>query len=294
MPSASLALWISHILWHLEAPSTAARRIARARFRDVDNEAEEESLTSLEKNAPFRIVVFVFGALPQAIKLFASRGIPWLKALGAAYLGSWTVLEVLIWFAAAYDRRRPNTGVNTAAHHASVTQLKWKRLREAWATCAIIAHVALLGASTSSLLYQHPVGLVYFALQIGGALSVWRIFLDANDGSNKDGRIIFGAATYFIAFSSFGVVDYIGSDKASVRVWIFTGLFYGSTFINLILCVMPQNARKWVLSKLRPRKDLNLSFSVALILNVYTLSIFFAWKYTAQGTSIPDWTRWFG
>jgi hypothetical protein len=59
-----LALWIFHMLWHLEAPSTAARRIARARFRDVENEAEEESLTSLEKNAPFRIVVFVFGALP--------------------------------------------------------------------------------------------------------------------------------------------------------------------------------------------------------------------------------------
>ena len=288
------ALWIAHMLWHLEAPSTAARRIARARFRDIENEDEEESLTSLEKNFPFRIVVFLFGALPQAIKLFASSGISWLKAWRAMYLGSWTVLEVLIWVIAAYDRRRRNAGVNAAAHHASATQLKWKRLRKAWATCAIVAHAVLLGAGTSWLLHQDTMGFLYFAIQLASALLFWHIFWNADDSSDEEGRTMFAAATTFIVFSSSNVVNYDGPEESHVPVWIGLGLFFGCSVVCLISMVVSENVMKRVQSKVLATTGLSLSFFLALSLNAYTLYVFLAWKYSAQGTSIPEWTRWLG
>jgi hypothetical protein len=88
------ATWLWHMFWNLEAPLTAARRIARARFRDVEEVAEEDSIESLEKNRPFRYTVYLLGAVPQFVKLFGSSSIPWIQTWGAMYVGSWIVLQV--------------------------------------------------------------------------------------------------------------------------------------------------------------------------------------------------------
>ena len=130
-----LAIWLWHMFWHLEAPSTAARRIARARFRDVEEEAGEDSLSSLEKNVLFRYTVFLLGALPQAVKLFASSGVPWTQAWGAMYFGSWVVLEALVIFA--------SKGKHNARHPPARLPLKWKRLREWWGGWAAAMHAIL-------------------------------------------------------------------------------------------------------------------------------------------------------
>ena len=288
-----LVLWISHMFWHLESPSSAARRISRARFRDIENEDEEESLTSLEKNTPFRMVVFVFGVLPQAIKLFASSGIPWLKAWAAMYLGSWTVLEVLIGVLAAGDKHRSTEGVNSDHTLTSAAQLKWKRLRKAWAACAIVNHTVLLAVGTSWLLFQHLMGLLYFALQIASSLALWLIILDDDGASDEQSQLYLYSTVSFLFFSGFTILNHDGPEYKSqlwtgFGVWIITSVFF------LTIAVMPQSTFKRLHSKLLATTSMSLSFFVSLALNVYSLYVYFAWKYTAKGTSIPEWTRWLG
>lgn len=77
------------------SPRTTLQRIFQRRFRDVDV-GDESYLASLQKNAVFRLVLFNFGAVPQIVKLFAMRGIPWTQAFGAMYLASFLIMEVFI------------------------------------------------------------------------------------------------------------------------------------------------------------------------------------------------------
>ena len=80
----------------LKSPRAAIEKIARHGFQDVADQAEESSLASLQKNTPFRLCVFMFGALPQTIKLYGIRGLPWTKVWGSMFLGSFLVNELLV------------------------------------------------------------------------------------------------------------------------------------------------------------------------------------------------------
>lgn len=55
----------------------------------------------LQQNGFFRAMIFIFGALPQAVKIFACTGIEaWPKVWAVMFLGSFLVLEVLVVMAA--------------------------------------------------------------------------------------------------------------------------------------------------------------------------------------------------
>lgn len=51
----------------LTSPRAAVLNVAELRFRGMGDQAEECSLTSLQKNTPFQLIAFVFGAVPQVI-----------------------------------------------------------------------------------------------------------------------------------------------------------------------------------------------------------------------------------
>ena len=77
-----------------KSPIMAARLISERRCPESD--VPSSTLHDLQENSLFRVLVFVFGAFPQAIKLYACSGIPLSKALASMYLGSFVVLELLI------------------------------------------------------------------------------------------------------------------------------------------------------------------------------------------------------
>ena len=65
----------------------------QARFADVQAD-EDGSFAALRKNTVFRILLFFMGALPQAIKIYAVRGVPWTQALATVYLASFLLSEI--------------------------------------------------------------------------------------------------------------------------------------------------------------------------------------------------------
>jgi hypothetical protein len=82
-------------------PSRAFEIAVRERYKDSDrgtrrggseesgeDEEEAENIQSLEKQTWLRWVFFLVGTLGPAIKLAAMQGIPWTKAWGMMFLGS--------------------------------------------------------------------------------------------------------------------------------------------------------------------------------------------------------------
>ena len=82
-----------------------ARKVARCRFEESEDEEElrgreggssSSSLQKLQRNKIFRTCVFVFGTLPQTVKLYAMSGIFWTKVLGFMFVGFFVILEVIV------------------------------------------------------------------------------------------------------------------------------------------------------------------------------------------------------
>jgi hypothetical protein len=106
------------------SPLKAAKLWAEFRFQDIDEGREiEGSFSNLQKNAFFRIAMFVVGALPQIVKLYAMQGLLWMQLAGAAYLASFVAIELLT-FLARFDAasreprapRRPTHNENSFGH----------------------------------------------------------------------------------------------------------------------------------------------------------------------------------
>jgi hypothetical protein len=81
------------------------------RFKDCPT-TDEGSLASLRKNQAFRLILFIPGALPQVVKLYACRGIPWTQACCTAYLASYIVDEIMTRLAATW---LPSGGIASSA-----------------------------------------------------------------------------------------------------------------------------------------------------------------------------------
>ncbi|KAG4434292.1 hypothetical protein IFR05_010236 [Cadophora sp. M221] len=88
---------LEQLIWHtilLRSPLKAAKLITEFRFQDVENN-KPGGLSDLKTNTPFRIMLFLFGALPQLIKLFSMTGLPWTQVAGGAYIASFAIIELL-------------------------------------------------------------------------------------------------------------------------------------------------------------------------------------------------------
>lgn len=75
--------------------SEGTRRFVAVRFEDRQHN-DDGSFDSLRKNTTFRILLFVLGAVPQLVKVYATRGIPWTQAWCMAFLASFAVDEAFL------------------------------------------------------------------------------------------------------------------------------------------------------------------------------------------------------
>ena len=108
--SDALTVLTSTLYWSIQLRSLpgGARKVARCRFEDPEDEegpprregGSSSSLQELQRNKIFRTCVFVFGALPQTVKLYAMSGIFWTKVLGSMFVGSFAILEVIVGYLA--------------------------------------------------------------------------------------------------------------------------------------------------------------------------------------------------
>ena len=159
-----------YYLIDLRSLREAAQKVAFNRFRDAKNEAEGGSLFNLQNDTLARLSVFVLGPLPQIIKLYAMRGVPWTTVWASMLFSSFLALEVLVlilgrsWRELSANvhqgtpqgvRQNALQGNDTPASHLETTLgLGVAMASVGWCSCflAVAAHAALLRDSVVSVL----------------------------------------------------------------------------------------------------------------------------------------------
>ena len=87
--------------------SAAVDLVTKRRF----HESEDSEIARLQQSRGLRLAVLVFGALPQTLKLYGMKGVPWTTVWGSLYIGSFVVLEPLV---ITQQRSRRNTVASTS------------------------------------------------------------------------------------------------------------------------------------------------------------------------------------
>jgi len=108
----------------------AARRVVQERTWQPPRSisvatAADPPLTLGDQHPRAHIVLFVLGVLPQAIKLFGMRGIPWTQACGGLYLSSYLVIAGV---GALARRAERDTDADTSWRRAALDEL----MMEVW------------------------------------------------------------------------------------------------------------------------------------------------------------------
>ncbi|MCJ1473588.1 hypothetical protein MMC13_002239 [Lambiella insularis] len=94
----ALDVAVRFLLYALQARSLkhGAERVCRRRFADIADQREEGSLASLRKNMVLRWCLFGLGALPQAVELWAARGLMWTNVWSGMFVGEFVVAEAVV------------------------------------------------------------------------------------------------------------------------------------------------------------------------------------------------------
>ncbi|KAF2682907.1 hypothetical protein K458DRAFT_488153 [Lentithecium fluviatile CBS 122367] len=135
------AIWIYHWWWKRHGLIVAAAKVVKIRFQEVSAD-EGESLASIERSRGFRLGVFVFGVLPQVVKLFACRGVVGMQLTGAMYLVPWCLFEMLTACAGrldGYEKLLGNRDVEAQNGGGNATPV-WPSI---WKHCALWTHCAI-------------------------------------------------------------------------------------------------------------------------------------------------------
>ena len=75
------------------------------RFHDENEDEDAEGIRAMGRMTLLRWLFFIFGTLPQAIKLLAFEGTPWTKTWGVMFLVSFIMVEALVVFSLVGGRQ---------------------------------------------------------------------------------------------------------------------------------------------------------------------------------------------
>ena len=264
----------------------APRSIVVATAADDDNEAAADSPLTLGNQHPrAHIIMFVLGVLPQAIKLFGMRGIPWTQACGGLYLSSFLVIAGV---GALGQRAERNTDADTSREGALDEQMmKVWNFASIWVVAVVQAGVwvwcmrALLHPAwhirpNSSTLCM----ILWFLACMVFAIVTWTLNMLAVFSLFVTPLIptIIGKIVYFAVSASLVIgVPLYGTP------YLWTIFISGADYLLFSLYVL---LAAFVATKVVPHRLLMLFFGlVNLVLSI----LYYRFRYDPTGTVKPIW-----
>ena len=262
-------------------------------FRFKDSTASDEgSFASLRKNQAFRLILVLPGALPQIVKLYACKGIPWTQACCTAYLASYIVDEITVWLASIFlpgggialpiastsqDASRPAPVYTQVVMLTSFTAAYWlltlglRASGSFW--LADLATRSVTGVVVcSATLCLLNISLIPLVLMAGwkacsplyifaylGALPLIMVAFNDPNGFDLRYELIIAATAWFLGVTT------LFSDEHDVE-----------TFLEKVGMGLP-----------RLRKGF-------LFLHLLAASLYYAHCYNGVSTYKPGWTNWLG
>lgn len=280
-------------------PSFAAalQALIDVRFKGAPQGSEDGSFEALRKNQAFRVILFVFGAAPQMIKLYACNGIPWTKAYCTAYIASFFLDETLATMASLF---RISGGKTT--DQASPSPQGRQQLYSVWTRAVLLssyAAVYLVFATELTMLVElgfneHGV-LLLLALALFVISSLPTMFLQMTQVSIEIQRQKL-AGTVSFSFLAWTIPSFV----AAVFIWSFwmfpfdfgrgnDVVMYCMTWIAGVGFLIVDETE---LEKLgQPFSGLGKYF---VVLHFSGALLYYTIRYDSSSTYKPAWTDYLG
>jgi hypothetical protein len=289
-------------------PRDAVARIARERFPNAadDDGDREDRFGSWEKHNVKRWIVLGFGSITQIVKLYALRGIPWTQAWATMFFLSWIVTELLVIVA-----RRGRAGVPSVGDHGATRP---DQHRETWAdvmdssipgACAVFTQcvlsvVASIGGANPELTdnklggafrFTYHMLPAYILISAAGALALSLLFALILIGI---ARLFGGDMPFELGFGiPFFFVFLVGLSSLMIKHLTPEDIFSFVVLMLLFNVGLPAwlIARKKLYESRGFQRATSMSF---LLLNFLSTLIYYATRYSPEGTIKPAWTELLG
>ena len=310
--SDALTVLTSTLYWSIQLRSLlgGARKVARRHFEEPEDEEgpprreggrSNGSLRELQRNKTFRTCVFVFGALPQTVKLYAMSGIFWTKVLGSMFVGSFAILEVIVGYLAEglEDLPRDETA-NTDGGGIRPFD--------------VLAQAACLTFS----FYYLSLGLYKAIENITGppsllTLTIYGVFVTLANlcimaAVNRRGLVqswaLYGSiGVALVCMSSFRTYSVLAPLNTHLRPELDGSVTYGvlyfftiSASVHWALVATIQGYRELhLLQRTRRVHSIDISLGLFFIgVNLASALTFYAYEFDPRGTFKPSWTEYLG
>ena len=265
----------------------AAQQIRDKRFSDSVPESERNSMDRLQENVAFRIGAFFFGVIPQTIKLYSMRGIPWTQVWGSMFFGSFLVIETILLF---LKRLPPSVASEIVADKkeclVGVVTVNTSFTLSAWALVKSISWQAH-GISKTG-------GTITLAI---GAICAVSVHLGHVMLSRRRPEQTLLLASSFIAFATV-IILWQQLPTVLRPIQVLAGMVYTLVIHTLIWAILP------TISGIgRPSSETlvdeacqsQLGFGIYfMLLHAVAATCFYAFNYNTSGTYKPPWSNQLG
>jgi len=271
----------------------AARRVVQERTWQPPRSisvatAADPPLTLGDQHPRAHIVLFVLGVLPQAIKLFGMRGIPWTQACGGLYLSSYLVIAGV---GALARRAEHDTDADTSWEGAlDERTMEVLNVASFWVVAVVQAGV-WVWCVRALLLPVWDMGAKVFVLYFISSAPVWFMFL-----------IIFYAPAIF-GIVSLSVTTLIPTTLGKIAYLAFMASLVGlymyhlPHFVDFLIRVYYLSFSVYVLlaaffaTMVVPPHRLMIFFG---LLNLFLSILYYRFRYDPTGTVKPLWAEKLG
>lgn len=270
----------------LKGPRKSATQILSQRFHTNEDGELKHTIQDLKKHVGCRWIVFGLGVVPQAIKLFASKGIVAIKVFGGMYLASWLIFEALAALAdPEYDPLTDTTDTTDTRRFST------SKLRRWWGIFGVIAHATfvivlplyfLMNFAVPlkiSLLVLCTAGFIppvwFWVVQEGDFRRLQRPGKRAYHLSSLSQPFIYAALAVFLRFGSYE------------SLWVFLLSYFLSAFVFFLL--------SFIVCRCGKQGAQELMVAALLFLSILSSPIcYFVVFYNPSGSYRRWWMDWLG
>lgn len=277
----------------LRSVKKAFLAIAAQKFKSEEGPTESDGeFTNLRRNSVFRVGFLVLGALPQAVMLYACKGIPWAQGCCTAYLASFVIDEVLLYVSSNHD----NSGLSEYDEPLPVERLFGRAAGVVRGLCGFLFTELFLCLSGFFLYFYLflPVGLslvvfmtvaAFTVMSLGGGL--WLGGCLGESPRFGDFKYAVYPTSIWTAFGMGGAAIPHGKNSPGLQTWL--GVFSALIILGFLAS---KSERSW--SESSSTRSAGPLATYMLLHHVGTILIYLAVWYDSTNTFRPCWTNWLG
>ncbi|KAK5124112.1 hypothetical protein LTR85_001815 [Meristemomyces frigidus] len=271
------------------------------RFSDRRND-DDGSFNSMRKNTLFRTLLFVLGVVPQLVKIYATRGIPWTLAWCTAFLATYVVDQVIVLFAYCL-KLEPGISAAAAAPRMQ-TQYRIRGLRVyrlytrmfLWSSYAFASGFFAYGLESLALQSLGQRG-----LQASATLIILAALVLCFVAYSVGAMVVFALTARMTMKEIFGLLAVFlmalglltkGLDGTGTAHGVINGIGNIVAFASSLCAIETFN-----MTTTSPRRTTYLRYSLGVNfvgLHFAAAALYYGLVYDPSTTAKPTWTNWLG